>query len=90
MIGTPLAHHVDARRRVRDHAADIDGTCIAVEHVRLEWIGVLECPRGVTGILAVPQESLIVFFLLGATAGIYNVIRSAMRLNREAEGGKDG
>ena len=33
---------------------------------------------------------LIVFFLLGATAGIYNVIRSAMRLNREAEGGKDG
>ena len=33
---------------------------------------------------------LIVFFLLGATAGIYNVIRSAMRLNREAGGGKDG
>jgi ATP synthase protein I len=32
---------------------------------------------------------LIVFFLLGATAGIYNVIRSAMQLNREAEGGKD-
>lgn len=33
---------------------------------------------------------LIVFFLLGATAGIYNVIRSAMQLNREAGGGKDG
>jgi ATP synthase protein I len=32
---------------------------------------------------------LIVFFLLGATAGIYNVIRSAMRLNREAMDGKD-
>jgi ATP synthase protein I len=31
---------------------------------------------------------LIVFFLLGATAGIYNVIRAAMRLNREAENGK--
>jgi ATP synthase protein I len=33
---------------------------------------------------------LIVFFLLGATAGIYNVIRSAMQLNRDAAGGKDG
>ncbi len=32
---------------------------------------------------------LIVFFLLGAAAGLYNVIRSAMRLNREAEGGND-
>ena len=32
---------------------------------------------------------LIVFFLLGATAGIYTVIRSAMQLNREAENGKD-
>ena len=32
---------------------------------------------------------LIVFFLLGATAGIYNVIRSAMQMNRDAEGGKD-
>jgi ATP synthase protein I len=32
---------------------------------------------------------LIVFFLLGATAGIYNVIRSAMQLNRDAGGGKD-
>jgi ATP synthase protein I len=31
---------------------------------------------------------LIVFFLLGATAGIYNVIRAAMRMNREAEDGK--
>jgi ATP synthase protein I len=32
---------------------------------------------------------LIVFFLLGATAGIYNVIRAAMRLNRAADGGTD-
>ena len=32
---------------------------------------------------------LIVFFLLGATAGIYTVIRSAMQLNREIENGKD-
>src|SRR5262245_56703546 len=32
---------------------------------------------------------LIVFFLLGATAGIYNVIRSAMQLNRDAEDGND-
>jgi ATP synthase protein I len=30
---------------------------------------------------------LIVFFLLGAAAGIYNVIRAANRLNREANGG---
>jgi ATP synthase protein I len=32
---------------------------------------------------------LIVFFLLGATAGIYTVIRSAMQLNRDAADGKD-
>ena len=32
---------------------------------------------------------LIVFFLLGATAGIYTVIRSAMQLNRDAANGKD-
>jgi ATP synthase protein I len=32
---------------------------------------------------------LIVFFLLGATAGIYNVVRAAMRLNREAQDGTD-
>ncbi len=32
---------------------------------------------------------LIVFFLLGATAGIYNVIRAAMQLNREGQGGSD-
>jgi ATP synthase protein I len=30
---------------------------------------------------------LILFFLLGATAGIYNVIRAAMQLNREAQDG---
>lgn len=30
---------------------------------------------------------LIVFFLLGATAGIYNVFRSALRMNRAAEDG---
>lgn len=32
---------------------------------------------------------LILFFLLGATAGLYNVIRSAMRLNREAGNERD-
>ena len=32
---------------------------------------------------------LIVFFLLGAVAGIYNVIRSAMEMNRAAQDGKD-
>jgi len=32
---------------------------------------------------------LIVFFLLGAAAGIYNVIRAAMQLNRETGGGND-
>jgi ATP synthase protein I len=32
---------------------------------------------------------LIVFFLLGAPAGIYTVIRSAMQLNRDAADGKD-
>jgi ATP synthase protein I len=32
---------------------------------------------------------LIVFFLLGATAGIYTVMRSAMQLNRDAANGKD-
>ncbi|MGH6928111.1 MAG: hypothetical protein ACREEV_07325 [Dongiaceae bacterium] len=32
---------------------------------------------------------LIVFFLLGATAGIYGVIRAAMRLNRPADGGNE-
>lgn len=32
---------------------------------------------------------LILFFLLGATAGLYNVIRSAMQMNRAAEDGKD-
>lgn len=32
---------------------------------------------------------LIIFFLLGAVAGIYNVIRSAMQMNRAAQDGKD-
>jgi ATP synthase protein I len=44
---------------------------------------------GLDRLLGTNPLLLIVFFLLGATAGIYNVIRSAMRLNREAEGGKD-
>jgi ATP synthase protein I len=31
---------------------------------------------------------LIIFFLLGAVAGIYSVIRSAMQMNRTAQDGK--
>jgi hypothetical protein len=37
------------------------GFCIAVEHVRLELIGSLECPLGISGFLIAPQESLIIF-----------------------------
>lgn len=32
---------------------------------------------------------LILFFLLGAAAGIYNVIRTAMQMNRAAQDGQD-
>jgi len=32
---------------------------------------------------------LIVFFMLGAAAGIRNVVRSAAELNKQAEAGKD-
>ena len=40
------------------------GLCIAATHVQLEWTGVLECPKGISGVLVVPMESFIVFFLL--------------------------
>ena len=43
------------------------GLCIAANHVQAEWTGVLECPKGITGALPVPQESLIVFVLLVST-----------------------
>lgn len=46
------------------------GLCIAATHVQAEWTGVLECPKGMSGFLPVPQESFIVFVLLvGALIG---------------------
>jgi ATP synthase protein I len=42
---------------------------------------------GLDYLLGTSPLMLIVFFLLGATAGIYGVIRAAMRLNRPADGG---
>ena len=44
---------------------------------------------GLDHLLGTNPLMLIVFFLLGATAGLYNVIRSAMRLNRDTQDGTD-
>jgi len=40
------------------------GLCVAAMHVYYEWNGALECPKGASGVLPVPQESLAVFLLL--------------------------
>jgi hypothetical protein len=46
------------------------GMCIAAVHVYAEWTGALECPKGVSGFLPVPQESFAAFLLLmGALLG---------------------
>lgn len=47
-------------------APSVAGLCIAGQHVRFEWAGDLECPKGISGVLVAPQESLIVFVLLVA------------------------
>jgi ATP synthase protein I len=44
---------------------------------------------GLDYLLGTSPLMLIVFFLLGATAGIYGVIRAAMRLNRPADDGSE-
>ena len=52
--------------------------------------GLMILAGGLSVLLGIYMEIgpwLIVFFLLGAAAGIYNVIRAANRLNREADGG---
>src|SRR5205807_513173 len=48
-------------------APAVAGACIAGQHTRLEWTGVLECPKGITDVLAAPQESLIIYALLVAS-----------------------
>ena len=40
------------------------GACVAVWHTYLDWNGTLECPLGVTGVLVVPRESLIIYVAL--------------------------
>lgn len=46
------------------------GAAVAGHHAAAVWNGVLECPMGITGVLAAPVESLIVFALLvGALLG---------------------
>ncbi len=40
------------------------GAGIALWHTYLDWAGVLECPKGITGVLVAPQESLIIFALV--------------------------
>ncbi len=40
------------------------GGAIAAYHSYLEFTGVLECPKGVTGVLVAPRESLLVYVLL--------------------------
>jgi disulfide bond formation protein DsbB len=44
----------------------VAGLCLAGQHSRLEWAGDLECPKGITGALVVPQESFLIFALLVA------------------------
>ena len=46
------------------------GAAISTYHTYLAATGALECPKGVTGVLAAPQEGLLVFvFLMAALLG---------------------
>lgn len=40
------------------------GAAIAAHHSALVWKGFLECPKGITGALTAPEESLLVFSIL--------------------------
>lgn len=40
------------------------GFFMAGAHSRLVWVGVMECPTGITGALRAPEESLLIHLLL--------------------------